>query len=175
MSRGPGRIERAIGDILGAELDNAFTAEELCERVYPGVPVEKKHRISVIRAVKKLAMHRSEIGRLTGDGLGSKFVFYRRDSVNSYAMARLKCDNGYRSHDPRLPYCRTNEAQLRRRLDDDRHRELMAPGGTWWLEVEIFTAERDGELEKAVRLKAERQSQVERVMERLIASLADRR
>jgi len=45
MSRGPGRIERAIAAILDAESDNAFTTEDLCERVYRGVNrVEKKHR-----------------------------------------------------------------------------------------------------------------------------------
>ena len=34
MSRGPGRIERAIAHILDSEADNAFTTEDLCERIY---------------------------------------------------------------------------------------------------------------------------------------------
>jgi len=175
MSRGPGRIARAIADIFDAHRDNAFTTEELCEQVYPSAVVEKKHRISVIRASKNLALHRAEIGWMTGEGLGRQFVFYRRDNVNSYAMARLKSDNlmHYRSNDPRLPYhWIKDQAELRRHLDDDFHRELMAPGGSWWLDVEIFLAERDGEVEKACELKAERQRKVEQVMERLVASSA---
>ena len=44
MSRGPGRIERAIASVFDAEPDNAFTTEELCKRVYCGVNrVKKKH------------------------------------------------------------------------------------------------------------------------------------
>ena len=171
MSRGPGRIARGIGDIFDAHRDNAFTTEELCEQVYPGVSVEKKHRICVIRASKNLALRRAEIDYMTGDGVGRQFVFYRRDSVNSYAMARLKSDSGYRSNDLRLPYhWIKDEAELCRSLDDDRHRELMAPGGSWWLDVEIFLAERDGEVEKAAELKAEKQRMVEQVMESLVGS-----
>jgi len=109
---------------------------------------------------------------MTGDGVGRQFVFYRRDSVNSYAMARLKSDSGYRSNDLRLPYhWIKDEAELRQQLGNDRYRELMAPGGPWWLDVEIFLAERDGEAEKAAGLKAERQRKVEQVMESLVVSL----
>ena len=109
---------------------------------------------------------------MTGDGFGRQFVFYRRDSVNSYAMARLKSDSGYRSNDLRLPYhWIKDEAELRQQLGNDRYRELMAPGGPWWLDVEIFLAERDGEAEKAAGLKAERQRKVEQVMESLVVSL----
>src|SRR5215469_13044876 len=85
MSRGPGRIARAIGDIFDAHCDNAFTTEEFCEQVYPGVSVEKEPRICVIRASKNLALRRAEIDYMTGDGVGRQFVFYWRDSVNSYA------------------------------------------------------------------------------------------
>jgi hypothetical protein len=42
MSKGPGQI-------------NAFTLEDLCERVYPGVNrIEKKHHVSVARAARNL-------------------------------------------------------------------------------------------------------------------------
>jgi len=34
MSGGPGRIERAIEALFDADRDNAFTVEELCERIY---------------------------------------------------------------------------------------------------------------------------------------------
>jgi hypothetical protein len=37
MSRGPGRIERAIEAAFAAEPDNAFTIEDLCDRIYPEI------------------------------------------------------------------------------------------------------------------------------------------
>jgi hypothetical protein len=48
MSKGPGRVQRAIRAIFAAEPDNAFTTAELCARVY-GTRVTNKHRIAVIR------------------------------------------------------------------------------------------------------------------------------
>jgi hypothetical protein len=51
MSKGPGRVSRAIEAALEAEPDNAFTVEDLCDRVYRGINrVEKKHRVAVLRA-----------------------------------------------------------------------------------------------------------------------------
>ena len=56
MSKGPGRVSRAIEAILEAEPDNAFSVEDLCDRVYPGINrVEKKHRVSVLRAANLVA------------------------------------------------------------------------------------------------------------------------
>ena len=60
MSRGPGRIERAIASAFAAEPDNAFTIGDLCIRVYPEIArgfalPEKKHRVAVLRAAKKVA------------------------------------------------------------------------------------------------------------------------
>ena len=37
MGKGPGHVERAIESVLIAEPDNAFTIEDLCERVFRGV------------------------------------------------------------------------------------------------------------------------------------------
>jgi hypothetical protein len=158
MSGGPDRTQRIVGAILDAEPDNAFTTEELCERVYPGVSVEKKHRLSVIRAGRALAGRRAEIGLMTGEGLGREFVFYRRDRFGSYVMARLKASHWrrYRSKYPRVASRNaTGQADPRKRFEDDLHRELMAPGGPWWQEVQIFLAERDGDVERADELKAQ--------------------
>jgi hypothetical protein len=52
MSKGAGRVERAIAGVFEAEPDNAFTVEDLCDRAYPGELVEKKHRVAVLRAAK---------------------------------------------------------------------------------------------------------------------------
>jgi hypothetical protein len=36
MSKGPGRIQRAILALINAKPDEAFTVEDLCRRIYPG-------------------------------------------------------------------------------------------------------------------------------------------
>ena len=104
MSRGPGRIEQAIAALLDAEPDNAFTTEELCERVYPGVNrVEKKHRVAVLRAANKLIKRRDNTDCMRCGNLGGTRVYFNLDNVMSYAMARLKTDrlNHYRNNDDR--------------------------------------------------------------------------
>jgi hypothetical protein len=55
MSRGLGRVGRAIKAVFEAAPDDAFTVEELCRLIYPGISqVEKKHRVAVIRAAFRL-------------------------------------------------------------------------------------------------------------------------
>ena len=51
MSRGPGRVQRRIKALMQSEPTGAWTVEDLCDRVFDGVNrVEKKHRVSLIRA-----------------------------------------------------------------------------------------------------------------------------
>jgi hypothetical protein len=76
MSKGPGQVEQIIEAVFKAEPDNAFTIEDLCDRVYPGEPIEKKHRVSVLRAAKKVAKRRGEIDTMTGEGLGGTSIFF---------------------------------------------------------------------------------------------------
>jgi hypothetical protein len=57
MSRGPGRIERAIRELFDARPPDGyggFSAEAMCEYVYPGVAIERKHRVAVLRAAHKI-------------------------------------------------------------------------------------------------------------------------
>jgi hypothetical protein len=69
MSKGRGRIARISESILTAEPDNAFTIEDLCGRVYDADnPVEKNHRVAVIRAAKRIASRNSNIGTMTIGG-----------------------------------------------------------------------------------------------------------
>jgi hypothetical protein len=76
MSRGPGRIERAVEAILIAEPDNAFTVEELCRRIYPPVGdakrlrLAKKHRVAVLRAARHLAKRRDTLQFAHCEGTG---------------------------------------------------------------------------------------------------------
>ena len=146
MCRGLGRIGRALVAIFDGERDNAFTIEDLCERIWPdlypdqrGAQIERKHRRAVIGAAHSIARQRPEIQWLHGQRLGGALVFFRHDEVMSYAMARLKADRfqRYRSKDRRLHWSQ-HESGLRRQLDDESYRKLIGPGGAWRRQVEIF-------------------------------------
>ncbi len=54
MSRGPGRIQRKIVDLIAANPDGAWTKAGLCQHVY-GL-VEKRHRVAVIRASERMEL-----------------------------------------------------------------------------------------------------------------------
>ena len=150
MSTRPGRIERALVAIFDGERDNAFTVQDLCERIWPDVyhypqagRIERKHRTTVVRAARNIARQRPEIQWLHGERLGRGLVFFRHDEVMSYAMARLKADRfqRYRVQDLRLHWSK-DEGDLRRELDDETHRTLIGPGGAWLRQVEMFLAGR---------------------------------
>ena len=58
MSRGPGRIERAIEALFASQAGRTFSTDELVEAAYRGVNrIEKKHRVAVLRAAKRLGHH----------------------------------------------------------------------------------------------------------------------
>jgi hypothetical protein len=56
MSRGPGRIERAIGDAFQQHPQRSYTTDELVALAYPEVRwIKKKHRVAVLRAARNVA------------------------------------------------------------------------------------------------------------------------
>jgi hypothetical protein len=135
-----GRIQRVLVKIFDRERDNAFTTEDLCERIWPDLcpdQIKQSHRSTVIRAVRHIASQRPEIQWLYSQRLGGSLVFFRHDEVMSYAMARLKADRFQRYRSPRLLRSR-DEGALRRELDDESYRKLIGPGGAWRRQVEIF-------------------------------------
>jgi hypothetical protein len=96
MSRGPGRVERAIRALFDAHPDEAFVTDELCEHCYPGVTIEKKHRVAVLRAAWNVLKHDPNWAARSDWSQGLRDVFYNRDSVASSAMTHAM--NGtYRS------------------------------------------------------------------------------
>lgn len=154
MSKGPGRISRAISAAFETEPDNAFTTTEVCERAYADCKeewVEKKHRIAVVRAAKKIP----RLDYFVSDTLGGQLVFFDPCNLMSYAMARLKADNlyTYRNNDPRRRWRQDTEADLRAILADDRHRQLLGEGGAWWQEVELARAKARGDHKRAAQLQ----------------------
>jgi hypothetical protein len=165
MSKGPGRVEQIIEAVFAAEPDNAFTIEDLCDRVYPGEPIEKKHRVSVLRAAKQVAKRRSEIDTMTGEGLGGTLIFFDQYCVLSYAMARLKSFS-YRTNDKRRSL-RENEDDLRAKIaPGGSDHELIVRGGAWWRHVEERIAKRDGDTDKVQRLKAEGAAELAAMMQK---------
>jgi hypothetical protein len=91
MSRGPGRIEHAIEAVFTAAPDDAYTTEDLIDRAYPGLDrVEKKHRVAVLRAAKKVCnriglvvVPDSSAGRRTGflEPVQCTVLHHRADQV----------------------------------------------------------------------------------------------
>jgi hypothetical protein len=155
MSKGPGRIQRVISAAFTAAPDNAFTTVELCERAYPDDEEdrwEKKHRIAVVRAAKKMA----QLASLESEMLGGQLVFYDPLNVMSYAMARLKANGAYnyRNMDWRSFRPERTEADLRKILSDEHHCKLVAKGGAWWLYTELRKAQARGDKKRTAQLQA---------------------
>ena len=55
LSKGPGKVERRLADIFRDQPRSVFTTQELCVHVYGIRKPLKKHRVAVLRALKKLA------------------------------------------------------------------------------------------------------------------------
>ncbi len=137
MSKGPGRVGRAIEAALAAEPDNAFTVEDLCDRVYVGERIEKKHRVAVIRAAKRVADRNDNIAITQSVHLGSALIFYHRYNVMSYAMAQLKGLSSYRTKDIRRLDTNWDESHLRAMIAGGIAHQHVVPGAVWWRNVEI--------------------------------------
>jgi hypothetical protein len=58
MSRGLGKIQRKLLATFAEKSRKPLSTSELCEAVYGVADVEKRHRVAVIRALKRLAWTR---------------------------------------------------------------------------------------------------------------------
>ena len=170
MSRGPGRIERAIRGLMDTEPHGAWTVEDLCERVYAGVNrVEKKHRVSVQRALRRIVEGDPDWCLFRSEYVGGTLVLVNRANVRSYALGRLKADflGHYRNPDPRL-WRTATEADLLALLEPlGRDHHLVRDGGSWDQHVKIHLAQRDGRTEEAERLEGERIQRIAQGMARI--------
>jgi len=78
MSRGPGRVERAIKAAFDAEPTRVFTTEYLCTHVYTGATrIEKKHRVSLIRAAKRVLQRELGWRMSRTHKPGAPFLFFK--------------------------------------------------------------------------------------------------
>jgi hypothetical protein len=75
MSRGAGRIERGIAAIMDSEPDKGFTVAELCQPIYTDIPITKRQRVAVLRAVRSLARRRPSLVCFRSLERGGALVF----------------------------------------------------------------------------------------------------
>lgn len=157
MSRGMGRIERGIVAAFEAEPHNAFTTDDLIDRIFPGLNrIEKKHRVSVCRAVRSLEARSGDYRVTFCEGVGGVLAIYRVHDLDSFAMGMLKSGtNYYRSRDAAswqvaakmaLLSPREQEAELLRLIGPGgKFEDRIKEGGPWWRVVRLWVARRDGE------------------------------
>lgn len=167
MSRGPGKIERAIRALFDANPDRVFITDDLVEHCYPeadqrGAWIEKKHTVAVLRAVHKVCARDpnwterpfSTVKLNEDPHLG--LCFYNMDSLESFARAQVFGGDFGRRGAP-------DHDAIRRILDNDRYRKLMEPGGSWWRHVEMHRAKRDGDTARLAQLNAEQEESLRQI------------
>ena len=54
MSKGPGIVTRKLSEVFRKNPEGQHTTAELCRRVYGIRRAQKKHRVAVLRALKRL-------------------------------------------------------------------------------------------------------------------------
>ena len=155
MSRGLGKIEKAIEAAFTAYPSATFSVLDLGPIAYPGLDsMEKKHRAAIIRAADKVA-ERLWWWKCINERPGGHVIYCNRLDVRSYAIGRLRTD--FLQNDMSLPEI---EQSLERPEPDGpmAHRsnwKLIQPGGAWWVHVEIEKARKAGNHAEADRLLAE--------------------
>ena len=99
MSRGPGRIERAIRQLFDSSPDLAFVTIELVEHCFPELEwePEAKHFVSVLRAAHKVIAADPDWQAARIEGQGRGWVFFNHANVQSLALSRMIAD-GYRQY-----------------------------------------------------------------------------
>ena len=56
MSKGPGRVQRAISALIDGDPDGAWTTADICRAVYPDDEIDKKHRVAVLYALRHMTL-----------------------------------------------------------------------------------------------------------------------
>jgi hypothetical protein len=161
MSRGSGRIERAIIEAFKDDPDNAFTVAELYDRIYPDAEwFDKKHRVAIIRAATSLKRRWPDLGWTYSGNLGGQKVFFDAANIMSWAMARLKADQflNYDNQDRRTRRWTNGASEdglYASLLEGGKHHHCIVEGGAWRLHRDMWIAERDGDTARVQELQAE--------------------
>ena len=143
MSRGPGRIECGIRQLMADEPDGAWTVEDIAEKLYSTTGVEKKHRVSVIRALNRITKNDPDWTLWQSACRGSTWVLANQGNLQSYALAHLKCDNIQSYRGKGFGFGNSTEADLKKVIaPGGRWPEWVEPGSDWWCQVQIHIARR---------------------------------
>jgi hypothetical protein len=86
MSRGPGRIQQMIVELIASDEHGAWKVGQICEHLYAGMRVEKKHRVAVTRALRSMVLP-STWGVLMMRTEGSEYCLYDKCSAESTLRA----------------------------------------------------------------------------------------
>jgi len=152
MSRGPGRLERAIADAFARWPSATFTFEDLGPICYPGLNrVEKKHRVAITRAADRVADRMwwsCEPHHPSNSVAGSSAVrvYYNLCDLRSYTLGHVRREylqSIGRNREGRLAF-----PQPRRSFSDlvAEAEKIIAEGkNCWWRHVALNKARRDGE------------------------------
>jgi hypothetical protein len=127
-------IEITIENVFACNPHDAFSTDDLCDRVFLGDRIDRKHRVAVVTAAKKVSQrlgeHRDWWRSETSQGRGQFLVFWNRASVTSYAMATLKGDHWYGGSTTRRA---EREAKFKADIaPGGRYHEYIVTGGCWW-------------------------------------------
>ena len=152
MSRGPGRIEKTLRELFANNPTDSFTTEELVVAAFPGVNrIEKKHRVSALRAARRI-VETDPNWRLTQtDSRGGLRIAYNADDLQSFGLGRLM-ETGARvsSWRGRTEFYQSKEAMRAKASKSSPHE------AAWYRDVLIHRAQRDGDADTAVTLTAQR-------------------
>jgi hypothetical protein len=87
VSRGPGRIERAIRALFDGDPDWAFTTDDMAAYCYGLNPpqVERKHRVAVVRAATKV-LSRDTNWRCVWATSQGRLIYYNAASARSVTL-----------------------------------------------------------------------------------------
>lgn len=150
MSRGPGRIQRAIEDAFRQNPRATYAVDDLAALAYPGVNhIEKKHRVAVLRAGAAAA---GACGWWYGwaERPGHPVVYCNPLDLRSYATWNMRRD---------FIEGALTAKQIEAALDDPKawhsRWSLVQPGGAWWQHVEINKARAAGNDTRADTMVAE--------------------
>jgi hypothetical protein len=157
MSRGPGRIERALRALFDASPDRAFCTFDLVSECFPDVGlIERKHEGSTLRAARKIVatdpdwrIARTYWHRWGGyDGA----ILFNHGNLQSYALMRMIERASYNYGLAQTLYGHTegsNETWARAAkalATPEYQKEVTPPDGLWWRWWRQHCAERDGDI-----------------------------
>jgi len=160
VSRGPGRVERAIEEAFTVRPGDCFTVAALCLVSYKGInEPAKRHRVAVLRAADRVAARLGWI-KLTSERPGGHVVYANSFDVRSYALGRLRADHCNNDLSDVELLDLIAEPDEGNRLA---HRSIWAwvqPGGGWWQHVEIAKVRSGGAAAAADQMLADHRERV---------------